>query len=95
MITSFAKQREEEFVGFVMKKSEKELTQKLRSSNRQLEQTKARISKLDTIVQHLYEGNLDGKISDEQFKSISKSYNKEQAELTSKIESLKTFIFKG
>ena len=71
-----------------MKKSEKELTQKLKSSNRELEQAKTRISKLDTIVQHLYEDNLDGKISDERFKSMSKSYDKEQAELKSKIESL-------
>ena len=76
MITSFAKQHEEEFVGLVMKKSEKELTQKLKSSNRELEQAKARISKLDTIVQRLYEDNLDGKISDERFKIMSKSYDK-------------------
>lgn len=95
MITSFAKQHEEEFVGLVMKKSEKELTQKLKSSNRELEQAKARISKLDTIVQHLYEDNLYGKISDERFKSMSESYDKEQAELKSKIESLEAFISKA
>ena len=47
-----------------MKKSKKELTQKLKSSHRELEQAKARISKLDTIVQHPYEDNLEGKISD-------------------------------
>ena len=74
-----------------MKKSEKELYQKLKISHRELEQAKMRIAKLDTIVQRLYEDNLDGKISDERFMIIS-SYDKEQAELTEKVTALEKFI---
>lgn len=51
--------------------------------------------KLFLNVIPFYEDNLDGKISDERFKSMSKSYDKEQAELKSKIESLEAFISKA
>ncbi len=51
--------------------------------------------KLFLNVIPFYEDNLDGKISDERFKSMYKSYDKEQAELTSKIESLESFISKA
>lgn len=47
---------------------------------------------LDTIVQRLYEDNLDGKISDEIFMIMSSSYDKEQAKLTQKIQALEDFI---
>ncbi len=91
-ITAFARDHEDEFVDLVMKKSEKELNQKFKTSNRELEQAKARITKLNTIVQRLYEDNLDSKISDERFMVISSSYDKEQAELTEKIQTLEDFI---
>ena len=48
--------------------------------------------KLDTIVQRLYEDNLDGKISDERVMIMSSSYDKEQTELTQKIQALEDFI---
>ena len=76
-VTAFAREHENEFVDLVMKKSEKKLNQKLKTSHRELEQAKARITKLDTIVQRLYEDNLDGNISDERFMIMSSSYNKE------------------
>lgn len=91
-ITAFARDHEDEFVDFVMKKSEKELDQKLKTSHRESEQAKSRIRKLDTIVQRLYEDNLDGKISDERFMIMSSAYDKEQAEPTQKIQALEDFI---
>ena len=54
-ITAFARDHEDEFIDLVIKKSEKELNQKLKTSHRELEQAKSRIRKLDTIVQRLYE----------------------------------------
>lgn len=91
-ITSFARDHENEFVDLVMKKSEKELNKELKTSHRELEQAKMRITKLDTIVQRLYEYNLDDKISDERFMIISSSYDKEQVELTEKVQTLEKFI---
>ena len=66
--------------------------QKLKTSHRELEQAKMRITKLDSIVQRLYEDNLDGKISDERFMIMSSAYDKEQAELTEKVTALEKFI---
>lgn len=44
------------------------------------------------VVQRLYEYNLDDKISDERFMIISSSYDKEQVELTEKVQTLEKFI---
>ena len=91
-VTAFAREHENEFVDLVMKKSEKELNQTLKTSHREFEQVKSRIRKLDTIVQRLYEDNLDGKITDERFMIMSSSYDNEQAELTQKIQTLEELI---
>lgn len=53
------------------KHSEKELNHQLRDIQKELEQAKAIITKLDMIVQRLYEDNLDVKISDGRFKKMS------------------------
>lgn len=40
---------------------------------RELEQSQTRISKLDEIIQRLYEDNIEGKISDERFAKMSEN----------------------
>ena len=52
----------------------------------------ARINKLDSIIQHLYEDNIEGKISDDRFSKLSVNYEIEQADLTSKIKDLDIYI---
>ena len=94
-ITVFAREHEDEFVALVMKQNEKELNRQLRDNRRELEQAKARISKLDTIVQKLYEDNLDGKISDERFTRMSGSYDDEQRQLEIRVAQLQEFIEKA
>ena len=54
--------------------------------------SQARISKLDGIIQRLYEDNIEGKISDERFSKMSKSYEDEQSTLTTRIAELKSTI---
>ena len=63
------------------KHSEKELNHQLRDIQKELEQAKAIITKLDMIVQRLYEDNLDVKISDGRFKKMSDTYEAEQKQL--------------
>ena len=91
-ITSYAREHEDEFVKLVTKQNEKELDRKLRDSHKELEQAKARIAKLDTIVQRLYEDNIDGKISDERFSRMSATYEEEQKQLESRSAELQHFI---
>lgn len=90
-ITAYAREDESE----VTKQSEKDLNRQLRDSHKELEQTKSRIAKLDTIIQRLYEDNLDGKISDERFARISATYDAEQKELEQRQIELKEFINKS
>ena len=91
-ITAFAKEHEAEFVEILMKKSKAETDRSLRESKHELEQSQARITKLDGIIQKLYEDNLDGKISDERFNKMSANYEAEQQTLELRINELSELI---
>lgn len=91
-ITKFAKEHEEEFVNLILKKKSIELNQTLRSKKNELELAKHRIKKLDTIVKNLYEDNIEGKLSDQRFEKLTKSYDEEEVMLTSKINELEKEI---
>ena len=88
-ITAFACERESEFVQMVTSKSRADLDKSLRDSKRELEQSQARITKLDDIIQRLYEDNLSGKISDERFAKMTANYEAEQHTLESRVVELK------
>lgn len=87
-ITAYAKEHEDEFVEMVTKKKRAELNRSLRDGKRELEQAQARIQKLDEIIQHLYEDNLAGKISDERFAKMSTNYENEQKMLEGRVSEL-------
>ena len=91
-VTAYAREHEDEFVQMVTKQNEKELNRQLRDSHKELEQAMARIAKLDTIVQRLYEDNLDGKISDERFSRMSATYEAEQSQLEQRVTELQEFV---
>ena len=44
-----------------------------------------RISKLDKIIQRLYEDNVEGEISDKRFAKMSSNYEAEQEQLEARI----------
>ena len=73
-MSDFTKNYETEFVELLTKKSKSETEKGLRDNKRELEQSKTRITKLDKIIQKLYEDNVEGKISDERFKKLSDTY---------------------
>lgn len=91
-VTAFAREHENEFLQFITNNSEKELNKELRDCHKEFEQAKARISKLDTIIQRLYEDNVEGKISDERFMKMSATYESEQKELNARVTTLQDFI---
>lgn len=91
-VTAFARNHEDEFVTLVTQKSERELDKQIRDSRKELEQAKARIAKLDTIIQKLYEDNLEGKISDERFSKMTAAYEDEQAQLEERVSVLQETI---
>lgn len=94
-VTAFAKDHEEEFVDLVLKKKTSELNQVLRSQKKELDDSKNRIEKLDSIVQNLYEDNLEGKISDQRFEKMAKAYDEEENLLQKRIAELEETITKS
>ncbi len=80
-VTAYVREHEEEFVEMVTKLSKAETEKTLRDEKRKLEQAESRVHKLDTIIQRLYEDNVEGKISDERFAKMSESYEAEQKTL--------------
>ncbi len=64
-VTAFVREHEEEFVEMVTKSNAKAVEREIRESKKEYEQSQTRVSKLDTIIQKLYEDNVEGKISDE------------------------------
>ena len=77
--------REGEFVELLTKKNERDLNRQFREYSRELEQATQRITKLDSIIQRLYEDNLDGKISDERFTKMAATYEQEQKDLQARV----------
>ena len=91
-VTAFARDHEDEFVEMVTKKTRIELDRSMRDGKRELEQSQARISKLDEIIQRLYEDNIEGKISDERFAKMTANYEAEQHTLESRVAELKSVM---
>ena len=91
-ITTYAKENEADFVEMVANKSQAEISKSQRDNRRELEQSKKRMEKLDTIIRKLYEDNVEGKISYERFMKISSSYEDEQKSLKARISELKCEI---
>ena len=62
---------------------------KIDSINKKLlSQYEKRIKDIDNLIQHIYEDNISGKITDERFATLSLNYEKEQKELKSKVKEL-------
>ena len=74
------------------KKNERDLNRQFRECSRELEQATQRITKLDSIIQRLYEDNLDGKISDERFAKMTATYEQEQKDLQERVIVLRETI---
>ena len=95
-VTAFAREHEDEFVEMVTKKKRAEADRSLRDGKRELEQAQTRIRKLDEIIQHLYEDNLEGRISDERFVKLSENYEKnEQKAPEARVSELRGLIAGG
>ena len=67
-------------------KRKEEFKKELASKRRQLTQAQRRIEELDRLFKRIYEDNISGKINDSRFQKLSADYEKEQAELTEKMQ---------
>ena len=80
---------------FIEQKLETSLEEqkKIDSTNKKLlSQYEKRIKDIDNLIQHIYEDNISGKITDERFTTLSLNYEKEQKELKSKVKELANML---
>ena len=71
---------EKKFAKQMQEKSIDEQRKDLSRKRRELEKMEKRITELDTLFLRIYEDNVGGKLSDERFELMSKTYEAEQAE---------------
>ena len=64
----------------------------IRVSKKKLAQSEKRLAELDRLFVRIYEDNVTGKISDERFSMMSKTYEDEQAQLKLDVQSLQQEI---
>ncbi len=91
-VTAFAKNHEEEFVRLVTDSTSRSLNREMKDNRKEYEQSQARIAALDKIIQHLYEDNVTGRISDERFARMSATYEVEQQTLEKRVAELQTLM---
>ncbi|MDO4649017.1 MAG: recombinase family protein, partial [Eubacteriales bacterium] len=91
-VTAFAKEHEAEFVELVTKTNAKAAEREIRESKKEYEQSTARMSKLDSFIQKLFEDNAEGKISDERFAKMTATYEAEQHDLQDRVQVLEAII---
>lgn len=69
--------------------------QKIFNTNKKLlSQYEKRVKDIDNLIQHIYEDNISGKITDDRFVTLSLNYEKEQKELKEKINELTILLDK-
>lgn len=64
------------------------------SNRKLLAQYEKRVKDIDNLIQHIYEDNICGKITDNRFATLSLNYEKEQKDLKEKIQELTTTLDK-
>jgi hypothetical protein len=87
-ITTFAREREAEFVALVEKTNERTSAKELRSARSELAKAEKRTAELDHIIKKIYEDNATGRLTDERFDKMYADYEAEQSSLKATITRL-------
>ena len=91
-ITYYARTKTREFVEFINKKSSSENRRELTAKTNELAKLEKRNAELNTLFKRLYEDNVLGKITNEQFRMLSDGYNAEQRTIADQIPILQKQI---
>lgn len=87
-VFSFAKDHENEFIKTSIKLRNKEIVKAAKQEHKELAAAKARLKEINTIFLKMYEDNALGKLSDEQFFSMTSHYEEEKNSLKECIATL-------
>lgn len=91
-VIAYAQDDEDEFVRCVMENKMAAQIREQEQAKRTLEKQERRINELDVIIQRLYEDNITGKLTDERFAKLSRTYEQEQAQLTESVSKLSVIV---
>ena len=84
-VTSAAREHPEKFAAYIGSKQSAELQREIRRQEKELAAMRKRKAELDVIFKKLYEDNVLGSITTEQFQMLSGSYTEEQNRITAGI----------
>lgn len=76
--THFARTKEREFAAYINQKNTFELRREMNSLQKELTTMRKRNDELSMLFKRLYEDNVLGKVTNEQFRMLSADYNAEQ-----------------
>jgi len=91
-VLALARDSEERFVELVRKQSQKENEKAVRKAKSEYAKAENRFAQLDAIINQIYEDKVSGEISAERFTKMLGTYEKEQADLTTKMNELRPLI---
>lgn len=84
-VTHFARQQEAFFIQYINRKNNAETRREIERLQRELEVMRRRDVELSTLFKRLYEDNVLGKVTNEQFRMLSGDYNTEQKNVKERI----------
>ena len=80
-VTHFARQKEALFAEYINRKNSVELRREITGLQRELDSARRRDTELTALFKRLYEDNVLGRVTNEQFRMLSVDYNDEQKSL--------------
>lgn len=84
-VTHFARQKERLFAEYINRKNSTELRREINTVQKELDTMRRRNTELTALFKRLYEDNVLGRVTNEQFRILSGDYNVEQKELSASI----------
>ena len=91
-VTAMAREHTQEFAAYIGSRQSAELRKEVRGLERELVAMKKRSRELDSIFKRLYEDSVLGRITAEQFQTLSSSYTQEMEVLNKTIPEKETAI---
>lgn len=88
-LADYLKYDQEGFAELLAEKTNKDMLNEQKNAKTQIDQSLARINKIDVLYERLYEDNVSGKVTDSFYMELSHKYENEKEELKKKIFNLK------
>ena len=81
-VTHFARMKERQFAQYINQRNTAELRREINRLQKELDSMRRRYDELSALFKRLYEDNVLGRVTNEQFRMLSADYNAEQKNLS-------------